>query len=62
MLSPRNDFLLGGEDVPRRKASHRQEMLEQVYHLADLFRQNFKEIEAKLEVCMYPDGDQETYF
>ena len=62
MLSSRNDFPLGGEDVPRRKASLQQEMLEQVYHSADLSRRNFKEMEAKLKVYMYPDGDPETYF
>lgn len=62
MLSPRNDFALGEEDVPRRKASTRQEMLEKVYHSADLFRRDFKNMEAKLKVYMYPDGDPETYF
>jgi len=62
MLSPRNDFPLGEEDVPRRKASLRKEMLEQVYHSADLFRRDFKEMEAKLKVYMYPDGNPETYF
>lgn len=57
----RNDFSLQ-EGVPRRKSSHQQEMLEQIYHSADVFRRDLKEMEAKFKVYVYPDGDPETYF
>jgi hypothetical protein len=51
------------EHIPRpRKASRRQEMLEQVYHSADVFRRDFKEMEEKFKVYVYPDGDPETYY
>jgi hypothetical protein len=37
-------------------------MLEQVYHSADVFRRDFKEMEEKFKVYVYPDGDPETYY
>ena len=49
----------GEEQVPRRKASR---VLEQVYHSADVFRRDFKEMEEKFKVYVYPDGDPETYY
>ncbi|KAG0617273.1 hypothetical protein M758_5G177800 [Ceratodon purpureus] len=49
----------GEEHVPRRKASR---VLEQVYHSADVFRRDFKEMEEKFKVYVYPDGDPETYY
>lgn len=61
----RNDFPLNQRDkehVPRRKYSRRQEMLEQVYHSADVFRRDFKEMEENFKVYVYPDGDPETYY
>jgi len=58
----RNDFPLDEEHVPRWKASRRREVLEQVYHSADVFRRDFKEMEAKFKVYLYSDGDPETYY
>jgi hypothetical protein len=56
----RNDFPRDeNEHVPR---SRRQKMLEQVYHSADVLRRDFKEMEAKFKVYVYPDGDPETYY
>lgn len=37
-------------------------MLEQVYHSADVFRRNFKEMETKFKVFVYPDGDPATFY
>lgn len=48
--------------VPRRKASRRQGILGQVYHSADVFRRDFKEMEEKFKVYVYPDGDPDTYY
>lgn len=61
-----DDFLLKGRDeahiTSRRIAPHRQEMLERVYHSADVFRHDFKEMEKKFKVYVYPDGNPETYY
>ena len=41
-------------------ASRRHEVLEQVYHSADVFRRDFREMEENFKVYVYPDGDLET--
>ena len=60
------DFSLNQRNVepyiPRRKTSRRQEVMQQVYHSADVFRRDFKEMEERFKVYVYPDGDPETYY
>lgn len=49
---------------PRNHAvlSPRAQMLEQVYQSVDVFRRNFREMEHKFKVYVYPDGDPETFY
>ncbi|RVW91081.1 putative glycosyltransferase [Vitis vinifera] len=34
----------------------------EIYHLPDLFRLNYAEMEKKFKVFVYPDGDPNTYY
>lgn len=42
--------------------SSRVQMLEHVYRSVDVFRRNFREMERKFKVYVYPDGDPETFY
>lgn len=49
-------------DRPPRNMSQKYQLLEQVYHSADVFRRNYREMEQEFRIFWYPDGDPVTYY